>query len=378
ACRVNLDAFYAALATPGITPETFWADWRPDMEPGMEPSDSQAVQAFKDILRKGLDAVTAALYIRGNLMFHTFPLSPDPKWLKAGGIPALFDSGRPLKEHEHIWSILCAGTAPSKQDVLAEKRQAIAQARSALRQLSQLEGRLPDALLRIHRNAWRNLEAVAVSVHALCETVYAARAMHAGRRTAIAEPVRPQTAESGSMARAGVRPEGSYGALMLEPLAQLTERVAAEAWAERDLLQDCLRRFPGVHDVILPGGLRDDGRCCRSAMHASHAWLHESGLPVRQIGNPVFPNGWLEVELIRTGVSVPGRLLFRGIPDPAGFRLSRPGRTRSQTFILDGEGWVECRLTPEWVTALSTSGSIRIRIGKAGRSYPLIAAILLV
>ena len=377
ACRVNLDAFYAALADPLLTPESFWADWRPDTAPCMTPCDADTAEALKAILRKGLEAVTATLFIRGNLIFHTFPLSPDPKWLKAGGIPALFDPGASLSEHRHIWSILVSDSAPSEEAVIREKEIAIEQARAGRNALAELHGHLPESLFTVHSEAWRNLEALAIGVHELCRTVYAARALQ-GATDPVHEPLLiPNTHQIGTVPLAGVRSGGSYASLMLAPLTQLTARVASEAAAERSLRQECLRRFPLARDCVLPGGLHDDGRCRRSAMHASHAWLHESGFPVRQIGNPVFPNGWLEVELRNPLASLPKRLCFMGIPDPAGFQLLQPDNQPPFIIVLNKDGWAEFILIPEWSTTLATAGKLRIRITKAGRSYPLLAAILL-
>jgi len=369
ACRVNLDAFYAALANPNLTPESFWADWRPEINSEMDKCEAAAVEAFKSVLHTGFDAVTAALYIHGNLIFHKFPLLSDPKWFKAGGIPALFNPGASLKEHRYIWSILADSTAPSKAAVLQEKTRAIDQTRASLKTLNRLRGRLPEALLQIHTEAWRNLETLATVVHKLCCTVYEARDFNASSQP-IPSPVTISTPGQNN---------GSYAELMIEPITQLTARIAAEVPAERALRQECQRRFPTVHDLILPGGLRDDGRCCRSALHASQAWLHESGMLIRQIGNPIFPNGWLEVELHQTTKqTLPQRLIFKGISNPTGFHLSLAGQSQIFTVILNADGWDEFNLPPEWSSHLKKDRSLRIRLTKAGRSYPQLAAILLV
>ena len=378
ACRINLDAFYAALADPGLTPETFWIRWRPEAEPSQDLVDSAAIDELKAIHRGGLDAVTATLYIQGNLIFHTFPLSPDPKWLKAGGIPAMFDAGASLHEHRHIWSILSSHTAPSREAVLKEKQKAIDRTRTALTRLSRLQDRLPAGLFRIHHDAWRNLEALSIAVHKLCLTVYEARTLQGCPAAADTQAATAATSQLGSVHMAGVRSGGNYASLMLSPLAQLTARVAAESSAEYALLQDCQSHVPGALDCVLTGGLRDDSRCCRSAMHASHAWLHESGMPVRQIGNPVFPNGWLEVELKSAGnhPDHPHRLVFKGVYSPDGFLITLPGRQESALIHLDREGWGKFTLTPDWQGTLA-GDSIRIRLTKAGQSYPMLAAIIL-
>ena len=101
-------------------------------------------------------------------------------------------------------------------------------------------------------------------------------------------------------------------------------------------------------------------------------------MPVRQIGNPVFPNGWLEVELKGAG-GLPGhphRLVFNGIYEPAGFLITLPGRQESALIHLNCEGGGEFTLTPGWLAALS-GDRLRIRLTKAGQSYPMIAAIIL-
>lgn len=371
-CRVNLDAFQAALSDSALTPDGFWSNWLP-----AEPSacDPGACEELKSIMKAGLEVVTMTLYIRGNLIFHTFPLSADPKWLKAGGIPALFAEGASLYEHRNIWSILSGGTAPGRIALLNEKQLAVDLASAMLRRVELLRGRLPDAVFEVHLEAWRHLHDLAKGVTALCHAMYAARDED-GTTGGGGLPI-AGVASIGTVPLAGVCPGGSYETLMLTPLKALVDAVRREAVAEHSLRQACRQRFPGALDTILPGGIRDDGRCCRSAMHASHAWLHESGVPVRQIGNPVFPNGWVEMELKAGEGTAPSALHIMGIPASDGIRLSATGSDQVVVLCFGQDGWAHGRLPATWVDTLTLRGRLRLHLAKAARSYPLLAAVVM-
>lgn len=78
-----------------------------------------------EITKQGIKAVEKINFIDGNVMFHMFPLDPDMKWIKAGGIFALFKENVPLKWQSGIWSILSENNTPASRNILQEKDEAI-------------------------------------------------------------------------------------------------------------------------------------------------------------------------------------------------------------------------------------------------------------
>ena len=102
---------------------------------------------------------------------------------------------------------------------------------------------------------------------------------------------------------------------------------------------------PGVCDFVIPGGIFDDNRTIRTR-HGAHA-VTKSDRVVRYVGNDVFPNGTVTVEL-------------RG---PADARVE---------VALDPEGAQECAVEKTWKDGVWT-----VVVGKKGAGYPGVLSIAL-
>ena len=115
-----------------------------------------------------------------------------------------------------------------------------------------------------------------------------------------------------------------------------------------------------VADFVLPGTISDDWKCERN-MHASHGAVEE-GMPVRSVGNTVFPNGFLEFDLAGQGSRI-------GLHGQGRLRIEVNGKT-FESSMCAGE---------ESVIAVPAAGDGRYhcRLTKVGGDYPWILGVSL-
>ena len=127
------------------------------------------------------------------------------------------------------------------------------------------------------------------------------------------------------------------------------------------------RKFqPGTVDCVICGAISNDWRCGRY-MHASHGQL-ENGLPVRLIGNRVFPNGFVDLELTRPEKD--GKIRFYGCDKFA------------PDFIATVDGKrIQCKFDSAWQCELpiaAGSGVCKVRLEKYGSDYPGFHAVTVI
>ena len=133
-----------------------------------------------------------------------------------------------------------------------------------------------------------------------------------------------------------------------------TERFRAEQTLRRQLKTD------HTVDLVLPGSIGDQYRVFRY-MHASHSIL-ASGRPVRYAGNPVFPNGFIEIEL---QCDPGGTIEISFLPDSASeCRITRNGKT--EKYGIPADGLLRFTAAAEQET---------LRIEKSGTEYPAVTVI---
>jgi hypothetical protein len=162
-------------------------------------------------------------------------------------------------------------------------------------------------------------------------------------------------------------------------LAALAQEFAAEADARRDWKMDSR-----VVDFVVCGGLLDEHRV-RRYLHGSGTCLI-GGRPARAIGNPVFPNGFLEYEMkvpeaggvlkIQTAQALvsTGNREGKGIKQGALEVGTSQGRPEFLNVSLDGEA----RIVPVPANGLielplghsNKEKPVRVRIAKHGAHYP--------
>jgi hypothetical protein len=119
----------------------------------------------------------------------------------------------------------------------------------------------------------------------------------------------------------------------------------AEYRAERSVRRQLLARNDIV-DFVVPGGIYDDGRVLRP-MHGAHSEIVD-GVPVRWVGNTVFPNGTIEVHL-----------------------RDAPGARLEIALAPSGSQEYSCEETAE-------DGFRKVVIAKKGAAYPGIRHVALV
>ena len=309
------------------------------------------------ILKDELELVRNIHYIASNLTFHSFPLKPNLKWLKSGGIYSVYRENADLSGAKDIWSILHWMRAPSHEGILAEKDAGLAFATNALATIERFEGRMPaDEYARQHR--------------AFAIAAKAARALRAYTRCVVAyfedmgakcdRPVRLEAASRAAVEEIesmmsdvndGYDGRGAYFATAGDNLDRVyfiglrfyCRELLREYRLERTMRKRLER--PGVCDFVIPGGIFDDNRTIRT-MHGAHA-VTKSDRVVRYVGNDVFPNGTITIEL----------------KGPADARVE---------VSLDPEGAQECAVEKNWKDGVWT-----VVIGKKGAGYPGVLSIAL-
>lgn len=353
---INLLAFDRAIQDPAITADQVWREWSAARWPG-------CAAEMTAVMRTGIEVVKRTHFIDGHLIFHAFPIDPTMKWIKASGILSVFAPGTSLRPHDKMWGIRADAEAPERAGLLREKDEALALADAGWRRLQELAARLSAREYRVAEIAWRNAVVVTRLIRAWCACVAAygvdlaaGRVGHPTLNEAIAAAKRV-FADAGSEAAASDEGlENAYARPLWAIIQDLIPEFEGE-WAERAEW----RARPGLVDLVVCGGIADDGRV-RRAMHASHAQLID-GRPARAAGNRVFPNGAIECELAVPPCGVL-RLVIKGDRRAScSFRLVVNGR--SQEVQYDERGYYEERFAAETVR-----GGLIVRLQKSGRDYP--------
>lgn len=383
--EINLYAYSRAIDDETVTAEQLRSEWADAHYP------TPYRQLFLDLGKLGLEMIKQLNFIDGNVIFHAFPLNYELKYIKAGFITSVFRNGSDLHLGRDVWSILDQRHTPGRQQIRAEKEQALLLAETGLLKLLRVFAQFPPSLPEENREfAWRfrlwsnavvAARAIGAFVNCLCayfddmeagnfEAPRLGVACEAAVRiyeTLAKEPLPdgPAAAFSQTVDHGLYRGmDGNLDIIYLAPLKRKTGLLLEEFHAETT----ARRKFsPGTFDCIITGAIADDYRCGRS-MHASHATIR-NGLPVRYVGNTVFPNGILTFELKRPATG--GTLTIYGAePLTAKILVSLDGTSSEQQFDNDGK----CTLPlPAGQSPLAI-----LKIAKLGAEYPVLQAITVV
>ena len=306
-----------------------------------------------------LDMVRDVHYIASNLTFHSFPIKPNFKTVKAGGIFSVYREHESLAMSEGSWSILHWTRSPSHKQILAEKERGLAAAKAGLAKVESLKAKLPAAeYARLHR-AWSTAVKAAVALRAYTKCVVAyfedmeGKLDRPWRLTAASEAAVREIEAMMNNVKDDFTGKGSYfnvvagnlDRVYFVGLRHFCRELLEEYRAERAMRRELEARRE-VIDFVVPGGIYDDGRVFR-AMHGAHAELRR-GRVVRTAGNPVFPNGTITVK-------------FRDVP---GARVE---------VALDKEGAQEYSISETVADGVRT-----VVVGKKGAKYPAVLSIALV
>ena len=337
-------------------------------------------EALGELFETGWQATLKTLYLGGNLICHTNPVAPQLKWIKAGGFFGVLHGSGDLSNLRLIWSILADRPGLSREELLAEKAEALRLADEGRKQLEALRECLDPSLFETLDHEWANLEAVAPAMDAFvrfCEAALSGLQSLEDRRRTLADQLaryREKFASAGPESGASVSATIEHDLFRagpapvreawLRPLAAIMEELLAEYPAELELRRE-LSRDPDNHDYLVPGGIADDWRVGRH-MHASHAFFAEGRLR-RAVGNALFPDGFVDLHL-------------RLPPEGGELRLATDGSAKPQVE-LGGEtlaiaetddGYLRAPLPAQ---ADKSGHPVRVRRATGGELYLLHVAV---
>ena len=377
--EINLFAYHRAIDDPGATADAIYEEWGSLHWPARR-------REMRAVCEDGMRAVEHLNFLSGNVIFHTFPIDPSLKWIKAGGIFALFKEAVPLANLAGIWSILADRTSPGdREEILREKSEALAIAERSLATIETIRADLPPALLEALRREWGNARHAAHFYRAFFQAVCAyfdgieqedweGKALDrelAASRPLFAEFLSGEEMEAPKRKTSGgdayhdlwdVR-AGSILELFARPLWAILHDLREEYAAESQARKDWSRR-EGVCDWILPGALTEEWRI-RRYMHASHCRC-SGGRLSRTVGNPVFPNGFVEFDL-KTPSDGEAVVLIEADPASAGEMKVTLGDDAHVVALAAG--------TVRLPLPASGAERVRVRLEKSGRGYPEVYAV---
>ena len=349
--EINLYAYMRFIADPSATADDVIADYA-------AKRFGAAADVMAPLVKDELELVRNIHYVASNLVFHSFPLKADFKFVKAGGAFSLYRENAPLTAAKDIWSILSDRRAPTHAQILAEKAKGVAMAESGLARIESLKGKLPDGEYVRQRRAFANAvrAAKALEAYTRCCVAYFAD-MLAKKDTpdrllaASAAAVRIIEAQ---MANPSAMPQDTgYFNVVGDDLDHVYMtglrffcRALVREYALERAMRAKLEARADVIDFVIPGGIFDDGRTIRT-MHGAYAKTRADRV-VRYAGNPIFPNGTIAVAF----ADVPGATV---------------------EVALDSDGAPDCTKTESVAHGVRT-----VTIGKRGRDYPGVLSVALV
>ena len=350
--EINLYAYMRFIRDPAATSEQVYAEYA-------RKHYGAAAEAMSALEKSELEMVRNIHFVASNLVFHSFPLKPDMTMLKACGIFGLYRENADLSMSRGSWSILHWQKAPTHEQILKEKRDGRRTAEEGLAKVRSLKDVLPEReYVRIER-AWAAAALAGKVLEAFTKCVVAYfEDMRDGRD----EPLRLRAAVKDGIAviesqmknvndfHAGGRGYFNVCGRNLDRVYCIGLRYACNALLEEYAAERRERRElaarSDVLDFVVVGGIYDDGRVLRP-MHGARA-VTRDGRVMRQVGNPIFPNGTITVE-------------FRDVP---GAKVE---------VALDGHG-AQIYTCRESVS----NGKRMVTIGKKGSDYPTVRSIALV
>ena len=350
--EVNIYAYMRFIRDPKATPEEVMDEWAKRRWP-------KCPEEMKHLAALGFEAVKRTQFVDESVAFHQNPPAPNFKYIKACGIFSIYRDGKDLRETERMWGMLSDRKTPGRAAILAEKDEAVRMADEGVKLLASVKDRLYPAEYARQLRAWRNLAVVskATREYFRCACAYFddmdANAAEAPKLTAavaaaekaISALMKDPKREIGGYVNSCTAMGENLDVVYLYPLRWLCKEFLREYRAEHAARQKFLGR-KDVLDFVIPGGMYDDVRTWRTAMHASYQDV-DSGVPVRYAGNAIFPNGTVRVEFD----DVPGAKVVVDV-DP------ESAADYSQTIERAG-------------------GKLRVSISKKGASYPAIRSVSL-
>lgn len=348
--EVNLYAYMKFIREPSLSADEVIREYA-----AKRFGDAAAPMAA--VMSGELEMVRNMHFIASNLTFHSFPVRPDFKFVKAGGVFSVYRENSDLSAAKDMWAILDGMPTPTHEQILSEKAKGVAAAVAGLQTVEKLKGRMSGEEYRRQHRAFSIAVKAARALEAYTKCVVAyfkdmADSLDEPRRLAAESAAAVKTIESmmNNVAEDG-RGKNTY--FMLDA-GDNVDRIylAGLRFFCRELLREysleraqrrALER-PDVYDFVIPGGIYDDNRVCRT-MHGAYAVTTPTHV-VRSAGNPIFPNGTITVE------------------------LKAPADAEIVVELDRALGAGECRLDKTWA-----GGKWKVVIGKRGREYPAVMSV---
>lgn len=329
--EVNLYAYMRFIRDPAATVEGVTAEYA-------ARRFGAAANAMKPVLDNELELVRDINYVASNLTFHAFPIPRDFKYVKAGGIFALYHENDALADMAPIWSILSADRAPTHQRILDEKERGLALAKRGLATIERMKQALAsDEYARQHR-AFANAVTLAQALRAYTRCVVAYFEDMAEMRVT---PVRLTAASADAIKTIAGLLGGELDKPYLDGISFYCRELLNEYRLEQTLRRALTRS--DVYDFVVAGGIYDDGRVIRT-MHESYPATKKDRV-VRYAGNNRFPIGRITVKL-------------------------RAPQTAHIDVALDSEGPQICDIRQTWANGIWT-----VSVGKKGVGHPAVVSI---
>ena len=288
---INLYAYEQAILHPGISGEKI----RRDYYGSLYPSDIAA--ELTEMSREGDECTKKTVFVDGNVIFHQFPTDPKMTFIKAGGVLAAFTSEGDLHQKQQQWGMLYNNPVPGRDVILREKEEALALADKNLSRLETLKPQLTEfdyeRLLSVWTNARSEAEAIGEYTKVICAYF---DSMEAGD----AEGTALKTALAHLYDVIGNR-------RTLRPVRELAD-LFGEEYPMEFKARKVLKEDTSMIDFVLPGGSIDQVRL-EQYMHGAYPEIRDNRLGLK-IGNGVFPNAYLEIEM--KGSDVPVELRIAG------------------------------------------------------------------
>ena len=318
----------------------------------------EATNEMSAIVKDELEMVRNIHFVASNLVFHSFPLKADLKFVKAGGIFSLYRENASLEAAKDIWSILSWMKAPSHAQVLAEKAKGVKMASEALARIESLKGKMPQDEYARQIRAFRNAVKAAKALEAYTKCCVAYFSDMMAKKDSpdrlIAESLAAERLIESLMTDPAALPRdmGYFNVVgddldhvYMTGLRFYCRELLREYSIER-AMRSQLERRSDVIDFVIPGGIYDDNRTIRT-MHGAYSRTFSDRV-VRYAGNPIFPNGTITVKFA----------------DVSGAKVE---------VALDPSGANECSIVESVENGVRT-----VTIGKKGRDYPSVLSVSLV
>lgn len=340
---INLYAYEQAILHPGITGEEIRETYYG------ERYTKETASELIDMSREGAECVKKTMFIDGNVIFHQFPTFPKMLYIKSGGILAAFSSKGDLHQKTEQWGMLNGKDVTGRAFILREKEQALALADKNLNRVESLKSFISEAdyirLKRLWENARDEAESIGEYTKVIC---------------AYFDSMEGNDPEGSALKSAMKHMNETLGEKeYLRPIQELSQLFADEYPLEF-AAREALINDSTVIDFVLPGGSFDQARI-EHYMHGAEPVVKDDCLGL-MVGNKVFPNAYLEVEMKGYDTSV--KLILEGWGDCC-------VEINGQNHIVNLDGAAEI--------VLDAASSYTVTICKAPmKDFPIVTSIKLI